>query len=106
MRVITWNMGCGYGQQFRRTHDEAWRYLTEELRPDIALVQEALLQESLGQTRRERLLVHGAWKRTCDWGSGVHSSVAAVEEVDSVECEGVHAASARITNVSSRCASV
>src|SRR5262245_9343895 len=44
MRIVTWNMGCGPTlSPYRRTHSEAWRYLTEELKPDIALVQEALL---------------------------------------------------------------
>lgn len=44
MRVVTWNMGCSPpGARYRRTHAQAWRYLWDELRPDIALVQEALL---------------------------------------------------------------
>lgn len=28
--------------RYRKTHADAWRYLLEELRPDVALVQEAL----------------------------------------------------------------
>jgi endonuclease/exonuclease/phosphatase family metal-dependent hydrolase len=44
MRVVSWNMGCGPRQsQYRKRHGEAWQYLLEELRPDVALVQEALL---------------------------------------------------------------
>ena len=43
MRIVSWNMGCApRGSRYRRTHDEAWRYLLDTLNPDIALVQEAL----------------------------------------------------------------
>ena len=44
MRIITWNMGCGpRASQYRKHHDDAWTYLLDDLRPDVALVQEALL---------------------------------------------------------------
>lgn len=43
MRVVSWNMGCGPRTKYRRTHREAWTYLLDELKPDFALVQEALL---------------------------------------------------------------
>lgn len=44
MLIISWNMGCGpRSAKYRRTHDEALRYLLETLRPDIAFVQEAML---------------------------------------------------------------
>jgi hypothetical protein len=48
MRFVTWNMG-----KSRRTHDAAWHFLLCCLRPDVALVQEALasatrLVESFG----------------------------------------------------------
>jgi len=46
MKIVSWNMGCGGPTQYRRTHGDAWKYLLEELRPDVALVQEAL--ESVG----------------------------------------------------------
>ncbi len=42
MRLISWDMGCGGPSRFRKTHDAAWEYLIEELRPDVALVQETL----------------------------------------------------------------
>jgi len=37
-------MGCApqMATKYRRRHEEAWRYLLDELRPDVALVQEAL----------------------------------------------------------------
>ena len=44
MKVITWNMGCGPRQsRYRKHHDDAWSYLLDELRPDVAFVQEALV---------------------------------------------------------------
>lgn len=44
MRVVTWNMGCNIpASAYRKHHDEAWAYLLDELKPDIALVQEAVL---------------------------------------------------------------
>lgn len=45
MRIVTWNMACAhptFTAKYRRTHEDAWRFLLE-LEPDIALVQEALL---------------------------------------------------------------
>ena len=43
MRIISWNMGCApRGSRYRRTHTEAWRYLLDTLKPDVAFVQEAL----------------------------------------------------------------
>ena len=43
VRVVTWNMGCGPRSRYRRSHGEAWEYLVDELRPDVTIVQEALL---------------------------------------------------------------
>ena len=37
MRIITWNLGYW---QFRKHHEEAWVYLRNNLKPDIALLQE------------------------------------------------------------------
>ena len=38
-------MGCAPRvTKYRKTHTEAWRYLLEELKPDIALVQEVLFK--------------------------------------------------------------
>lgn len=44
MRIVTWNMGCNIpASGYRKYHDEAWTYLLDELRPDVALVQEAMV---------------------------------------------------------------
>lgn len=49
MRIVTWNMGSNIpASSYRKHHDEAWRYLIEVLRPDVALVQEAVLSKIHG----------------------------------------------------------
>ncbi|MBI3206021.1 MAG: endonuclease/exonuclease/phosphatase family protein [Myxococcales bacterium] len=42
IRIVSWNMGCG-PRQYRQLHDQAWDYLTKDLKPDVAFVQEALI---------------------------------------------------------------
>jgi endonuclease/exonuclease/phosphatase family metal-dependent hydrolase len=43
MKVVSWNMGCAPpGSRYRKTHPDAWRYLLQELKPDVAFIQEAL----------------------------------------------------------------
>jgi hypothetical protein len=43
MKIVSWNMGCAPPMsRYRKTHSEAWDYLLGDLRPDVALVQEAL----------------------------------------------------------------
>ena len=44
MRSVTWNMGFN-DYAYRPRHDEAWRFLVDELHPDLALVQEAIVPE-------------------------------------------------------------
>jgi endonuclease/exonuclease/phosphatase family metal-dependent hydrolase len=39
VKLATWNLGYAFGN-FRRTHAEAWKYLREQIRPDVALLQE------------------------------------------------------------------
>jgi|HubBroStandDraft_2_1064218.scaffolds.fasta_scaffold63019_1 endonuclease/exonuclease/phosphatase family metal-dependent hydrolase len=55
MRFITWNMGCGGPSKYRKIHEAAWQYLLDELRPDVALVQEALKSASGWVTGRGTL---------------------------------------------------
>ena len=58
LKVITWNLGYW---QHRPVHEDAWNYIREEIKPDLALLQEVklpLLNEE------EHLLfkpVHGGW---------------------------------------------
>jgi endonuclease/exonuclease/phosphatase family metal-dependent hydrolase len=57
MRFVSWNMGCGGPSKFRKTHEAAWEYLLSELRPDVALVQEALIAASACMKGRGALLM-------------------------------------------------
>jgi endonuclease/exonuclease/phosphatase family metal-dependent hydrolase len=57
MRFVSWNMGCGGRTKFRKTHEAAWEYLLSELRPDVALVQEALIAASAWTGGRGTLLM-------------------------------------------------
>jgi hypothetical protein len=53
MRIVTWNMGCGpRASSYRKSHDEAWAYLLQELQPHVALVQEALVTK-IDEARRD-----------------------------------------------------
>jgi len=52
MKLVTWNMGCGSARTgYRKHHDEAWAYLIEQLQPDVALVQEAVVKKLMGAER-------------------------------------------------------
>src|SRR4051794_19347281 len=44
MRVVTWNMALN-SKRFTPRHPDAWRHLTDRLRPDIAFVQEATVPD-------------------------------------------------------------
>lgn len=44
MKIVTWNMG--YNNDASQ-HGEAWRYLIEELQPDIALLQEVVIPDDV-----------------------------------------------------------
>jgi len=58
MKVITWNLG--YWQHQSR-HDEAWAYLRDEIKPDLALLQEASPPQ---RREQEHLLfkpIHQSW---------------------------------------------
>jgi hypothetical protein len=69
MRVVTWNL-AHWSHQAR--HDDAWRWLVEHLRPDIALFQEAIPPSWLEQDYR----LH--WSPAYEdsrqgWGTGIAS---------------------------------
>ena len=70
IRVVTWNMGCGSkASQYRKSHGEAWDYLLRELRPDVALIQEALVAK-IEEAR------HGHSVIICDLDPGVTAGTA------------------------------
>ena len=70
IRVVTWNMGCGpKASPYRKSHGEAWNYLLCELHPDIALIQEALV-EKIEEPRQDYSVT------VCDLGPGVTAGTA------------------------------
>jgi endonuclease/exonuclease/phosphatase family metal-dependent hydrolase len=62
LRFVTWNLG-----RSRRTHDAAWHYLLYCLKPDIALVQEALASA----TRLVAFFGTIVWSKSRPGGTGV-----------------------------------
>jgi len=58
MRVITWNLGYW---QHRSRHDEAWAYLRNEIRPDLALLQEVSPPRLCENEYILLKVVHGGW---------------------------------------------
>ena len=66
MRVVSWNMGCGpIAARYRKTHTEAWHHLLDTLRPDVAFVQEALLNSVMSPDTGSLI-----WSATCGTDSG------------------------------------
>lgn len=65
MRVVSWNLGHNSGEYAAR-HAEAWRFLIEELNPDVTLVQEAVPPVELDRS----LVFAKPWARR-PWGSAV-----------------------------------
>lgn len=39
VQILAWNMGCGFGAEYRSNHLDAWNRI-EDLDPDVALLQE------------------------------------------------------------------
>lgn len=69
MRVVTWNMAYW---SHRATHDEAWRWILTELRPDVLLCQEAVVPDWVAADHSV------IWSRAYDagrqpWGTGIVS---------------------------------
>lgn len=63
-------MGCGpKASPYRKSHGEAWDYLLQELRPDVALVQEALVSK-IDEARSEHSVT------VCDLGPNVVAGTA------------------------------
>jgi exonuclease III len=67
MRIVSWNMAYW---SHRRHHDEAWRWVLDELRPNVLLIQEAVVPEWV----RQRFGVQ--WTRAYGtgrqgWGTGI-----------------------------------
>ena len=76
MRIATWNMA--YWSK-KATHDFAWNYLIDEIKADVALVQEACLQADETFRKKTILTKMGG---TRDWGSGVYSVYQSSKEIE------------------------
>jgi endonuclease/exonuclease/phosphatase family metal-dependent hydrolase len=66
MRLATWNLGFAFGS-FRKTHVEAWKYLREEIRPDVALLQEVSPPEL---PAGEDIVFQPVYR---DWGTAIYA---------------------------------
>lgn len=65
MRIVSWNLGSNSAGYAAR-HADAWEYLLQELRPDVALLQEAVPPAGI-----ERSLVFARPWASRAWGSAV-----------------------------------
>ncbi len=67
LRVVSWNMGCSPpNSPYRRTHQRAWHFLLDKLKPDVALVQEAMIDDAPPWVREGHRRVDGHDKG-CDF---------------------------------------
>lgn len=72
MRLATWNLGFW---QFRKTHAEAWAYLRDEIRPDIALLQEVKIPKLRSDEAAVLRPVHR------DWGTAIYTRALPLREL-------------------------
>jgi endonuclease/exonuclease/phosphatase family metal-dependent hydrolase len=85
LRLITWNMGYAMEEGYRRRHEDAWKYLLEELDPHIALLQET----KPPAVYRDHLGLH--WARAYDsqeWGTGLFVQGLGTESEELDEADG------------------
>lgn len=78
MRVITWNLGGAFQALESEKQKKAWEYLMD-LKPDIALVQEAMVPDRV----RDSCFV--VWKPAHEgkrWGTAVGFRYPVLEEID------------------------
>src|SRR4051794_21927864 len=77
MRVVSWNMA--YWQR-RAQWREAWAFLTKELAPDIALLQEAVVPNGLDYEQFVTPALEGGTSlKQLAWGSAILSRVGQLE---------------------------
>jgi endonuclease/exonuclease/phosphatase family metal-dependent hydrolase len=88
VKLATWNLGFW---QFRNTHAKAWKYLCEEIRPDIALLQEVKIPDLQADENIVFCAVHR------DWGTAIYARGLPLTELSIPRYPGrVAAATARI----------
>jgi endonuclease/exonuclease/phosphatase family metal-dependent hydrolase len=74
VKLATWNLGFAFGS-FRKTHAEAWEYLRDKIRPDIALLQEVKIPE----LRVDEDVVFRPVHR--DWGTAIYARALSLQEL-------------------------
>jgi len=72
MKVVTWNLGYW---QHKSHHDEAWAYLRDEIKPDLALLQEV---DPPQLKEREHLLFRVIRQ---NWGTALYTKNMSLEEL-------------------------
>jgi exonuclease III len=72
MKIVTWNQGYW---QHRSTSDEAWDYLRKQIRPDLALLQEA------GPAKLDSNEYLAFKKVHQDWGTALYTRNMQLEEL-------------------------
>jgi exonuclease III len=65
MRIVTWNMGY-WGHA--RAHDDAWKWLLDDLQPDVALLQECVVPDWV---RERRSVQFERAYASRPWGTGL-----------------------------------
>lgn len=75
MKILTWNMG--YWQN-KSVHEEAWAYLIEELKPDLALLQETMPSNYLEEYGG---VLWQPIQHPSGWGSGIYCPKGELEEI-------------------------
>jgi exonuclease III len=83
MRVIIWNFAGGSPGKFGGQHEEAWRYLLS-LKPDIALLQEAIIPKWV--TTEWNVVWAPAYAKK-KWGSAVVTHLPIIKQFDVVALE-------------------
>ncbi len=74
MKISTWNMAYW---THKKIHEDSWKYLTDELSPDIALVQESKL------TKPVQNCVYREIGGNSKWGSGIVTKNLQLKEIES-----------------------
>lgn len=93
MKVVSWNMGCAT-KRYCKYQEEAWRYLIG-LAPDIALVQEAMLDAPPFVSDGSHLFLRAAYQGQ-NWGSGVMVRInSATEQV--IDSDGSYIVAADVS---------
>ncbi len=79
IRVATWNLGYW---QFRRHHERAWEYLRQEIKPDIAFLQEC---HPINVSADEQIFFKEIYR---GWGTAIYVRSFPAEEIEFFQYPG------------------